>query len=155
MSDTLFDKIVADKVPSWKVWEDAGYLAFLTPFPNTLGLTLVVPKRNPGDYVFALPEQEFVALMLAARTVARILERAFDVPRVAVVFEGTGGPYAHAKLYPLHGPLGGQTGVWSKHQEFYPEYVGYLTTVEGPRLADVELNAVSDRIRRAAAEMDS
>lgn len=155
MSDTLFDKIVAEKVPSWKVWEDARYLAFLTPFPNMLGLTLVVPKRNPGDYVFALPEQEFVALMLATRTVARILERAFDVPRVAVVFEGTGVPYVHAKLYPLHGPLGGQTGVWSKHQEFFPEYVGYLTTVEGPRLADVELNAVRDRIRRAAAEMDS
>ena len=155
MSDTLFDKIVAEEIPSWKVWEDARYLAFLTPFPNTLGLTLVVPKRNPGDYVFALPEQEFVALMLATRTVARILERAFDVPRVAVVFEGTGVPYVHAKLYPLHGPLGGQTNVWSKHQEFFPEYVGYLTTVEGPRLADVELNAVRDRIRRAAAEMDS
>ena len=153
MSGTLFDRIVRDEIPSWKVWEDSGHLAFLTPFPSTPGVTVVIPKANPGDYLFALPEQTFLALLLATRTVARILERAFDVSRVAMVFEGTGVPHVHAKLYPLHGPLGGQTGVWSSAQEFHAEYVGHLTTADGPRLADAELDAIRERVRAAAGTM--
>ena len=150
---TVFDKILSDEIPAWKVWESREHLAFLTPFPNTRGLTIVIPKKKPGDYVFALPDQDYVSLMQATRVVARILERAFDVSRVAMVFEGTGVPHVHAKLIPLHGPLGSQTGVWSKQEEFFPEYVGHISTVEGPRLADEELDAIRDRIRRAAAAM--
>ena len=41
------------------------------------------------------------------------------------------------------------TGVWASHQEFHPEYSGYLTTTEGPHMADAELDAVRDRILRA------
>ncbi len=84
--------------------------------------------------------------MEASRTVAELLEKAFDTPRVALVFEGTGVAYVHAKLIPLHGPLGGETNVWSRHQEFYPEYVGYISTVEGPRVPDEELRKVQAKI---------
>jgi len=42
---------------SWKVWEDEKFLAFLTPFPNTPGFTVVIPKQNPGDYVFSLDDE--------------------------------------------------------------------------------------------------
>jgi hypothetical protein len=35
MPDTLFDKIIRNEIPSYKVWEDDHFLAFLTPFPNT------------------------------------------------------------------------------------------------------------------------
>ena len=51
MSDTLFDKIISGEIPSYKVWEDDKHLAFLTPFPNTPGLTVLIPKKNPGDIV--------------------------------------------------------------------------------------------------------
>ncbi len=153
MSDTeptLFDKIVSGEIPSYKVWEDDVYLAFLTPFPSTPGLTVVIPKQNPGDYIFAMDDQAMHGLMTAAKKVAKALEKAFNTPRVALVFEGTGVAHVHAKLYPLHGDLAGQTNVWSKHQEFYPEYVGYLSTVEGPRMSDDELQAIQKKIREAA-----
>jgi histidine triad (HIT) family protein len=151
MSNTLFDKIVSGELPSWKVWEDDEYLAFLTPFPSTPGLTIVIPKTNPGDYIFSLDSQAATGLLGATRIVAKKLEKAFATPRVALVFEGTGVPYVHAKLYPLHGDLAGETDVWSKHQEFYPEYVGYLSTVEGPRMSDEELTALQQKIIGAEA----
>ncbi|HWT55764.1 MAG TPA: HIT family protein [Candidatus Microsaccharimonas sp.] len=151
MSDTLFDKIISGEIPAWKVWEDGGYLAFLTPFPSTPGLTVVIPKVNPGDYLFDLDQTAVNGLMAAAQTVAKKLEKAFDTPRVALVFEGTGVPYIHAKLYPLHGDLAGETGVWSKHQEFYPEYAGYISTVEGPKMSDEELTAIQQKIIEAEA----
>jgi diadenosine tetraphosphate (Ap4A) HIT family hydrolase len=147
---TLFDKIVDGTIPSFKVWEDGAYLAFLTPFPNTPGLTVVVPKENPGDYVFDMDDSAVAGLMAATKKVAKLLEKALGVQRVAVVFEGTGIPHVHAKLYPLHGDLGGQMGVWSKHQEFHPEYAGYLTTAEGPRMSDGQLAEIQQKIKEAA-----
>lgn len=146
MSDTIFDKIVRGEMNSWKIWEDDNYLAFLTPIPNTPGATVVIPKHNPGDYVFDLDSEAYEGLLAATRTVAKLLEKAFNTPRVALVFEGTGVAYVHAKLYPLHGKLAGETEVWSKHQEFYPEYVGYLSTVEGPRMSDEELTKIQQMI---------
>ena len=54
---TLFDKILSGEIKSWKVWEDEHYLAFLTPFPNTPGMTVVIPKENTGDYLFELNDK--------------------------------------------------------------------------------------------------
>ncbi len=148
---TLFDKIVSGEIPSWKVWEDDNYLAFLTPFPNTPGFTVVVPKNNPGDYIFGVDDDAIAGLMKASKTVAKLLEKALKVKRVALVFEGTGVAHLHAKLIPLHGKLGGETNVWSHHQEFHPEYIGYLTTTEGPRMNDEKLDAMQEKIKKAAA----
>ena len=109
-------------------------------------MTVVIPKVNTGDYLFNLNNEDYQGLLNAARTVAKILERAFNTPRVALIFEGMGVAHVHAKLAPLHGKLAGETGVWSEHAEFYPEYVGYLTTVEGPRMSDEELDEIRNRI---------
>ena len=126
---TIFDKIVSGEWSSFKVYEDDDYLAFLTPFPNTPGFTVVIPKINPGDYIFDIDDEIYQALMNVSRKVAKQIEKGLGVSRVAMVFEGTGVAHVHAKLIPLHGDLASQTEVWSKHQEFYPEYVGYLSTV--------------------------
>lgn len=146
MTMTIFDKIIKGEIQSWKVWEDEKHLAFLTPFPNTPGLTVVIPKINHGDYIFSLDETLYIDLLKAAKTAAKILEKAFNTTRVAMVFEGTGVAHVHAKLYPLHGKLASQTNVWSTHQEFYPEYVGYITTVEGPKMSDDELDRIKKQI---------
>ena len=144
--DTIFDKIVSGEIPSWKVWEDSKFLAFLTPFPNTKGQTIVVPKKNAGEYIFSVSNKDYLELLTAAKKVAKVLEKAFRTPRVAMVFEGTGVAYVHVKLYPLLGNLAGKTDVSTEHMEFYPEYIGYLSTVEGPRMSDKELDAVRDLI---------
>lgn len=146
MTETIFDKIVRNEVPNWKVWESETHVAFLTPFANTPGQTVVIPKVNPGDYVFELDAAVYQDLMAATKQVAELLKTSLDVKRVAMVFEGTGVAHVHAKLYPLHGELAGETDIWNKHQEFYPQYVGYLTTVEGPKMSDDELDALQAKI---------
>ncbi|MHB1864569.1 MAG: HIT family protein [Candidatus Saccharimonadales bacterium] len=152
MNETVFDLILAKKIPSWVVWEDKDYMAFLTPFPNTPGLTVVIPKINHGDYFFELNDEVITGLVLASKKVASILKRAFAVKRVAMVVEGTGVPHVHVKLYPLHGKIGQGSGVWSHHQEFYPEYVGYLTTAEGPKMSDQELDQIQAKIIKAGKD---
>ena len=146
MQRTIFDDIVDGEMKSWKIWEDEKFLAFLTPFPNTPGLTVVIPKQNPGDYIFDIDDAVYVEFMQAVRTVAKLLEKAFETPRIAVVFEGTGVAHVHAKLYPLHGDLAGRTDVWSENAEFHEEYLGWLTTVEGPKMDEAKLDEIQAKI---------
>lgn len=146
---TIFDKIVSGEWSSFKVYEDDDYLAFLTPFPNTPGFTVVIPKINPGDYIFDIDNDIYHGLMDVAKKVAKKIEKGLGVARVAMVFEGTGVAHVHANLIPLHGDLASQTDVWSKHQEFYPEYVGYLSTVEGPKMTDEQLEKIRTKIVEA------
>jgi len=149
---TIFDEIIDGNIPAWKVWEDGKYLAFLTPFANTPGLTVVIPKQNPGDYVFNMDDLEIAGLLAAAKKVAKLLEKALDVSRVGLVFEGEGVAHVHAKLYPMHGQLNPERlDALAHHQEFYPEYPGYISTVEGPRMSDEQLNEIQAKIKKAAA----
>lgn len=149
MSDTIFDKIVRAEIPSYIVWEDDAYMAFLTPFPNTPGMTVVIPKVNAGDNIFSIDDDTYEGLLKAVKKVAKLLEDALDVERVALVFEGTGVAYVHAKLYPLYGKLASQTDVWSDHTEFVEEYRGYITTIEGPKMDDTQLKAIQTKIVEA------
>jgi diadenosine tetraphosphate (Ap4A) HIT family hydrolase len=152
MADTIFDKIVRDEIDAYKVWEDENFLAFLTPFPNTPGLTVVIPKHNPGDYIFNLNDDLYSDFLLAVKKVSHLLEKALNVDRVGLVFEGTGVAYVHAKLYPFHGPLASQTDVWSDHTEFTEEYKGYFSTVEGPRMDDERLREIQAKVLAAGSQ---
>lgn len=143
---TIFDEILTGKMKSWKIWEDDNFLAFLTPFPNTPGFTVVIPKKNVGDYIFSLEDEMYQKFLKATKTVANILEKAFETPRIALVFEGTGVAHVHAKLIPLHGKLAGETDVWSKHTKFNEEYQGWLTTAEGPKMSDEQLDRIQAKI---------
>jgi histidine triad (HIT) family protein len=146
MPETIFDKIVGGQIESHIVWESDAHIAFLTPFPNTPGVTVVIPKENIGDNVFELNDEQYLELMKATRVVANLLEKALDVKRVALVFEGTGVAHVHAKLYPLYGFLASETDVWGDTTEFTEEYRGFITTLEGPKMDNSRLDEIRDKI---------
>lgn len=146
---TLFDKIIAREIPAFIIWEDDNYTAFLTPFANTRGVTVVVPKKNPGDYIFALDDEQVNGLMKAAKHVAQLLQKALDVQRVALVFEGEAVPHVHAKLYPMHNM---EEDRESPEKAFFNSYPGYITTQEGPKMGDADLQAIQEKIKAAADE---
>lgn len=147
---TIFDKIVRGESDAYVVWEDEKHIAFLTPYPNTPGFTVVIPKENIGDDVFEIAKKDYEALLAATRTVAKQLKTALGVTRVALVFEGTGVAHVHAKLMPLHGELASQTDVWSKETEFTDTYRGWITTLEGPEMSREKLLAIQQEIREVA-----
>lgn len=149
MQETIFDKIIKGEMRSWIVWQDDKFIAFLTPFANTPGVTVVIPKINPGDYIFALDNQHYQEFLKATKTVANILEKAFNTPRVGLVFEGTEIPYVHAKLYPFHGSLAGETGVKTGETFFSETYPGYITTIDGEKMSDERLDTIQQQIIQA------
>ena len=98
--ETLFSKIIAGKIPSYKVAEDSNCLAFLDINPNTKGHVLCVPKVAV-DKIFDLPEATFNQLMSFSRKVALAVREAIPCKRVGMTVIGLEVPHAHVHLIPL------------------------------------------------------
>ena len=144
---TLFDKILNGDIPAYFVWEDQHYAAFLTPFANTPGVTVVVPKVNPGDYAFDLTDEQLAGLTAATKKVAKLLEKGLGVNRVAMIFEGEAVPHVHAKLYPMHN-MDAEKPV--RGTVFFESYPGFITSQEGPQMDDAQLQEIQAKIKAAA-----
>ncbi|WP_243519239.1 MULTISPECIES: HIT family protein, partial [unclassified Candidatus Cardinium] len=137
----IFCKIAAGLAPSHTIWQSAGYMAFLSIFPNTKGFTVVIPKQHLSSYIFDHPLEEINKLMAAAKAVADLLVHKFPtVARTALVFEGYGVNHLHAKLIPLHGT---KDGSWQKLSENittkFDSYPGYISSHDAERETDEKL----------------
>ena len=91
---TIFSRIIAGEIPSYKVAENEDYYAFLDINPLTKGHTLVVPKKEV-DYIFDLDDRTLAGMMLFAKEVAAKIKREIACARVAVVVLGLEVPHAH------------------------------------------------------------
>lgn len=98
----IFCKIVQGEIPSFKVWEDENFLAFLTIQPVKEGHTLVIPKKHI-DYFYDLENDDLGQLMIATKPVAKKLKNAFKpkTERIGVMIAGMGVPHVHIHLIPL------------------------------------------------------
>ena len=63
---SIFSRIIAGEIPSYKVAEDEHFYAFLDINPMAEGHTLVVPKHEV-DYIFDLSDEEYAGLHLFAK----------------------------------------------------------------------------------------
>ncbi len=98
---SIFSKIVTGEIPSYKVAEDADYLAFLDIFPLTTGHVLVIPKKEV-DYLFDLDKETYSGLMEFSRRVALAIGKVIACKRVGVAVLGLEVPHAHIHLIPIN-----------------------------------------------------
>lgn len=97
---TLFSKIIAGDIPSYKIAENDQFFAFLDIFPLREGHTLVVPKLEV-DRFFDVPDDYLSTMLLFARPIARAIEGAFDCNRCGLSVIGLEVPHAHLHLVPI------------------------------------------------------
>lgn len=97
---SIFSRIVAGEIPSYKVAEDERFYAFLDINPLAKGHTLVIPKREV-DYIFDLTDDELAGIHLFARRVALAIQRAFPCRKVGEAVIGLEVPHAHIHLIPM------------------------------------------------------
>ena len=98
---TIFSRIAAGEIPSYKVAEDDRFFAFLDINPVAPGHVLVIPKHEES-YIFNLDDEEYAAFTLFAKRVAAALEKAMPCKRIGVCVIGLAGPHAHIHLVPLN-----------------------------------------------------
>lgn len=97
---TIFSRIAAGEIPSYRVAEDDKHFAFLDINPVAAGHVLVIPKREV-DYIFDLEDDEFAALQLFAKRVAKAVRKAVPCKRIATATIGLEVPHAHIHLIPI------------------------------------------------------
>lgn len=98
---SIFSKIIAGEIPSYKIVEDDNYYAFLDIFPLVEGHTLVVPKKEV-DKLFDLDDDTYAGLMLFVKKVVAAIEKAIPCNRVGMTVIGLEVPHAHVHLIPLN-----------------------------------------------------
>src|SRR3989339_1017737 len=98
---TIFSKIIAGEIPSFKVAESERFYAFLDINPVSKGHTLVVPKSET-DYIFDMESEEFAAMFAFAQRVAKGIKEVIPCKRVGVAVLGMEIPHAHIHLIPIN-----------------------------------------------------
>jgi len=97
---TLFSKIIAGEIPSYRIAENDQFFAFLDIFPLREGHTLIVPKTEV-DKFFELPDAWLANMLLFAKPIAQAIEKAFDCNRCGLSVVGLEIPHAHLHLVPI------------------------------------------------------
>lgn len=97
---TIFSKIAAGEIPSYKVAEDDKHFAFLDINPVAPGHVLVIPKREV-DYIFDLDDNELAELHIFAKRVAEAMKKAIRCRKIGMTVIGLEVPHAHIHLVPM------------------------------------------------------
>ena len=98
---SIFSKIVAGEIPSYKIAEDEHFFAFLDIHPLMPGHTLVIPKKET-DYLFDIDDRELAAMIVFAKKIALALKTAIPCKRIGMAVVGMEVPHAHIHLIPIN-----------------------------------------------------
>lgn len=98
---TIFSKIIAGQIPSYKITENEKFYAFLDIFPLVEGHVLVVPKTET-DKFFDLDDTYLSDMLVFAKPIAHAIEKAFDCNRCGISVVGLEVPHAHLHLLPIN-----------------------------------------------------
>ena len=98
---TIFSRIIAGEIPSYKIAENEKFFAFLDIFPLRQGHVLVVPKMET-DKLFDLPDDFLSEMLLFAKPIALAIEKAFECNRCGISVVGLEVPHAHLHLIPVN-----------------------------------------------------
>ena len=112
---SIFTKIVAGDIPSYKIAESDQFYAFLDINPLARGHALVIPKQEI-DYIFDLDESTYTNLFAFAKKVGLAIEKVIACKRIGIIVFGLDVPHAHIHLIPrrdrdVEDPRGGVRGA--------------------------------------------
>jgi histidine triad (HIT) family protein len=97
---TIFSRIIAGEIPSYKICENDKFFAFLDINPQVAGHTLVVPKVET-DNLWDLEHEYLQEALLFAKPIAKAIEKAFECNRCGLSVVGLEVPHAHIHLLPI------------------------------------------------------
>ncbi len=97
---TIFSKIIAGEIPSYKIAENDRFFAFLDIFPIREGHVLVVPKTET-DKFFDLSTDYLSEMLVFAQPIAKAIEKVFPCNRCGISVIGLEVPHAHMHLVPI------------------------------------------------------
>lgn len=107
MNDCIFCKIVNGEIPSYKVYEDENFFAFLDIHPQSPGHVQVIPKKH-YRWVWDLPSEALAKegepttgeYFEVVQKIAIAQQKAFDTEWILSKIIGDEAPHAHIWVFP-------------------------------------------------------
>jgi histidine triad (HIT) family protein len=97
MENCIFCKIVRGEIPSYKVYEDENFLAFLDINPNSPGHAQVIPKKH-YRWVWDTPNTgEYFEVV---KKIALAQQKAFETDFILSKIVGDEVEHAHIWVFP-------------------------------------------------------
>lgn len=118
MQDSIFTRIIKGEIPSYKVYEDDRFYAFLDIRPVQKGHTLLIPKKQE-DYLFDLEDALLADMILCAKRLALAIREAYPCKKVGMAVMGMEVDHAHIHLVPINSD--GDMHFAQAKKEFTPE----------------------------------
>jgi histidine triad (HIT) family protein len=132
--NNIFARILRGEIPSTRVYEDDGVVAFMDVMPQANGHTLVVPKAASRNLLDADPAT-LGPLMAVVQKIARAVRQAFNADGVTVI--------------QFNEPAAGQT-VFHLHFHVIPRFDGVPLKPHSGEMEKAEiLQANAEKIRAA------
>lgn len=128
------------------LYQDKNHIAVLDLFPVYSGQCFIIPKKHIGGLeIFNLANKEYSDLLVFAKTVGKLIEKALHTKFICLVLEGTGVDHLHIKLYPIT-----KIKKWAEKAPHKIEpYKGYLSTWLGARAKESDLLRLAKKIKIA------
>ena len=98
---SIFSKIISGEIPSYKIYEDESFLAFLDINPNAVGHTLCIPKKEI-DQIFDMDDKTLSELIIFSKKIANAIKKAVVCERVGMSVIGLEVPHVHVHLIPIN-----------------------------------------------------
>ncbi len=99
---SLFSRIIAGEIPSYKVVENEDFFAFLDINPLAKGHSLVVPKKEV-DYIFNVDDATLAGMLPFAKELGLRIEKVVPCERIGLTVIGLEVPHCHIHLIPING----------------------------------------------------
>ena len=97
MENCIFCKIVKGEIPSYKVYEDEDFLAFLDINPTSPGHVQVIPKKH---FRWVWDVSNIGEYFEVVRKIAKAQQKAFDTEWILSKIVGDEVEHAHIWVYP-------------------------------------------------------
>jgi len=92
---------VKSEIPSFKIYEDKKFFAFLDINPIRAGHTLLIPKKHV-DYVFDYVDPEYSEIFKLAKKLAVKIKKVTHAKKIGIAVEGIAVPHLHIHLVPVN-----------------------------------------------------
>lgn len=98
---SIFSRIIAGEIPSYKIAENDKFFAFLDINPMAEGHTLIVPKEET-DYIFDIDDKLLSEMIVFSKEVAKAIKNVISCQRIGMMVIGMEVPHAHIHLIPIN-----------------------------------------------------
>ncbi len=104
MTQSILTKIILGTIPSYSIYEDEWFKAFLDIRPIHPGHLLLVPKVEIDEFQ-NLPAPYSEKIFPLSQKIAKVVKEVTGCPRVGIAYVGFEVPHCHCHIIPLWGPM--------------------------------------------------